>query len=102
MNFITKILKKLILIFKAKSLIHLIKIFFIFGLAGSLSLYLSELFYDIINVKEYINISILNFFIKVIFLILVYQLTLLIIAMIFGEFKYFLKFFTKFFNRFKF
>ena len=77
MNFITKILKKLILIFKAKSLIHLIKIFFIFGLAGSLSLYLSELFYDIINVKEYINISILNFFIKIIFLILVYQLTLL-------------------------
>lgn len=102
MNFITKILKKLILIFKAKSLIHLIKIFFIFGLAGSLSLYLSELFYDIINVKEYINISILNFFIKVIFLILVYQLTLLIIALIFGEFKYFLKFFTKFLNRFKF
>ena len=102
MNFITKFLKKLILIFKAKSLIHLIKIFFIFGIAGSLSLYLSELFYDIINVKEYINISILNFFIKIIFLILVYQLTLLLIAMIFGEFKYFLKFFTKFFNRFKF
>ena len=98
----TKILKKLILMFRAKSLIHLIKIFFIFGLAGSLSLYLSELFYDIINVKEYINITILNFFIKVIFLILVYQLTLLIIAMIFGEFKYFLKFFTKFLNRFKF
>ena len=102
MNFITKILKKLILIFKAKSLIHLIKIFFIFGLAGSLSLYLSELFYDIINVEEYINISIFNFFIKIIFLILVYQLTLLMIAMIFGEFKYFLKFFIKFLNRFKF
>ena len=98
----TKILKKLILIFKAKSLIHLIKIFFIFGIAGSLSLYLSELFYNTINLKNFINMYIANLFIKIIFLILVYQLTLLTIAMIFGEFRYFLKFFTKFLNRFKF
>ncbi len=98
----TKILKKLILIFRAKSLIHLIKIFFIFGIAGSLSLYLSELFYNTINLKNFINMYIANLFIKIIFLILVYQLTLLTIAMIFGEFRYFLKFFTKFINRFKF
>ena len=98
----TKILKKLILIFKAKSLIHLIKIFFIFGIAGSLSLYLSELFYNTINLHNFINMYIANLFIKIIFLILVYQLTLLFIAMIFGEFRYFLKFFTKFINRFKF
>ena len=98
----TKILKKLILIFKAKSLIHLIKIFFIFGIAGSLSLYLSELFYNTINLQNFINMYIANLFIKIIFLILVYQLTLLSIAMIFGEFRYFLKFFTKFLNRFKF
>ena len=102
MNFITKILKKLILIFKAKSLFHLIKIFFIFGIAGSLSLYLSELFYNFISLQDLINIFIVNLFIKIIFLILVYQLTLLSIAIVFGEFKYFLKFFTKFFNRFKF
>ena len=102
MNFITEILKKLILIFKAKSITHLIKIFFIFGLAGSLSLYLSELFYDIINLRYFFNIYILNLFIKIIFLIMVYQLTLLFLAIIFGELKYFLKFFTKFFNRFKF
>ena len=98
----TKILKKLILIFQAKSLIHLIKIFFIFGIAGSLSLYLSELFYNTINLQNFINMYIANLFIKIIFLILVYQLTLLFIAMIFGEFRYFLKFFTKFLNRFKF
>ena len=98
----TKILKKLILIFKAKSLIHLIKIFFIFGIAGSLSLYLSELFYNTINLQNFINMYIANLFIKIIFLILVYQLTLLSIAIIFGEFRYFLKFFTKFLNRFKF
>ena len=102
MNFITEIVKKLILIFKAKSITHLIKIFFIFGLAGSLSLYLSELFYDIINLRYFFNIYILNLLIKIIFLILVYQLTLLFLAIIFGELKYFLKFFTKFFNRFKF
>ena len=98
----TIILKKLILIFKAKSLIHLIKIFFIFGIAGSLSLYLSELFYNTINLQNFINMYIANLFIKIIFLILVYQLTLLSIAIIFGEFRYFLKFFTKFLNRFKF
>ena len=97
-----EILKKLILIFKAKSLIHLIKIFFIFGLAGSLSLYLSELLYNAINIQHFINIYIVNLFVKIIFLILVYQLTLLSISIIFGEFKYFIKFFTKFFNRFKF
>ena len=98
----TKILKKLILIFKAKSLVHLVKIFFIFGLAGSLSLYLSELFYDTTNLQDYIDMYILNLLIKIIFLILVYQLTLLFLAIIFGELKYFLKFFVKFFNRFKF
>ena len=98
----TKILKKLILIFKAKSLVHLVKIFFIFGLAGSLSLYLSEFFYDTTKLQDYVDIYILNLLIKIIFLILVYQLTLLSIATIFGELKYFLKFFVKFFNRFKF
>ena len=99
---ITKILNKLIVIFKAKSLVHLIKIFFIFGIAGSLSLYLSKLFYDIINLENFINMYIADLLIKIVFLILVYQLTLLFIAIIFGEFKYFLKFFTKFLNRFKF
>ena len=98
----SKILKKLILMFKANSLTHLIKIFFIFGLAGSISLYLSELLYNAINIQHFINIYIVNLFVKIIFLILVYQLTLLSISIIFGEFKYFIKFFTKFFNRFKF
>ena len=102
MDCVTKILKKLILIFKAKSLFHLIKIFFIFGIAGSLSLYLSKLFYNLINLQDFINIFIVNLFIKIIFLLLVYQLTLLSVAIVFGEFKYFLKFFTKFINRFKF
>ena len=97
----TKILKKLILIFEAKSLIHLIKIFLIFGLAGSLSLYLSELIYNYINLKNFVNIFILKLFIKIIFLIIMYQITLLSIAIIFGEFKYFFKFFKKFLNRFK-
>ena len=97
----TKILKKLILVFEAKSLIHLIKIFLIFGLAGSLSLYLSELIYNYINLKDFVNIYIVKLFIKIIFLIIMYQITLLSIAIIFGEFKYFFKFFKKFFNRFK-
>ena len=97
----TKILKKLILIFEAKSLIHLIKIFLIFGLAGSLSLYLSELIYNYINLKDFVNIYIVKLFIKIIFLIIMYQITLLSIAIIFGEFKYFFKFFKKFLNRFK-
>ena len=97
----TKILKKLILVFEAKSLIHLIKIFLIFGLAGSLSLYLSELIYNYINIKDFVNIYIVKLFIKIIFLIIMYQITLLSIAIIFGEFKYFFKFFKKFFNRFK-
>ncbi len=98
----TKIVKKLLLIFKANSLMHLIKIFFIFGLAGSLSLYISEILYDLINLQGLIEVYILNLFVKIIFLILVYQLTLLSIAIIFGEFKYFMKFFIKFFNRFRF
>ena len=97
----TKVLKQLILIFEAKSLIHLIKIFLIFGLAGSLSLYLSELIYNYTNIKDFVNIYIVKLFIKIIFLIIMYQITLLSIAIIFGEFKYFFKFFKKFLNRFK-
>ncbi len=97
-----KILKKLFLFFKVKSVKHLAKIFIIFGLAGSLSLYLSEYLYDLFNFKKFINTYIVNLFFKIIFLIFIYQFTLISIAIIFGEFKYFIKFFVKFLNRLKF
>ena len=95
------VMQKLIKFFKAKSFYHLCKIFLIFGITGSLSLFISEYILNYIDLGKYISNLILHLFMKFVFLILIYQILLLIFALIFGEFQYFIKFIKKFQNRFK-
>ena len=95
-------LKKLVDIFQARSLLHLIKIFIVFGLAGSLSVILSEPILRIINLDKIITFYPLYIVIRLIVIFPLYQLTLLGTALIFGEYDYFQKFLKKFFNLFKF
>ena len=83
---------KLIKYFKAKSLKHLILIFIIFGISGSLTLVLSEPIINFININEIIENTFILLFLRIIIIFPLYQLVLISIATIFGEFNYFLSF----------
>ena len=93
---------KIIYLFKAKSLIHLIKIFIIFALAGSLSVFLSEPLLKVIRLDEIITFYPIHLLVRLIIIFPLYQIVLFAIAFVFGEYDYFKKFFQKFFNYFKF
>ena len=95
-------INKLIFLFKANTFLHLIKIFTIFGLAGSLSVFLSDPILKIIKLDEIISFYPIYIFIRLIIIFPLYQLVLFAIAFMFGEYTYFKKFFQKFFNYFKF
>ena len=94
-------LNKLILLFNAKNPLHLVKIFIIFGLAGSLSVFLSDPILKIIELDEIISFYPVYILIRLIIIFPLYQLILFVVAFIFGEYAYFRKFFQKFFNYFR-
>ena len=93
------VLKKIIDKFNARSFKHLIIIFLVFALSGSASLLMSSLILNAINLKELIVFYPFYLLVRIILLIPIYQLVLIIIATLFGEFRYFWNFEKKFFKR---
>ena len=83
---------KFIKYFKAKSLNHLILIFIIFGISGSLTLILSEPIINFIKINKIAENSLILLLLRIIIVFPLYQLVLISIATIFGEFNYFLSF----------
>ena len=92
-------LQKIINKFHAKSFKHLIIIFLVFALSGSASVLMSSSILTALNLKELINFYPLYILVRIILLIPIYQLVLIIIATLFGEFRYFWNFEKKFFKR---
>ena len=64
-------------------------IFIVFGITGSGSLYVSN------PVMDYLSISSNNIILRIIIVTIIYQFILLIVAFIFGQFKWFWNFFYK-------
>jgi hypothetical protein len=95
------VLKKLITKFNAQSLYHLSIIFLIFALSGSGSLLIASPIFTALNLKELIDFYPLYLLVRIILFIPLYQILLIIIATVFGEFKYFWNFEKKFFKRLK-
>jgi hypothetical protein len=93
------VLQKIIDKFHAKSFKHLIIIFLVFAISGSASLLMSSSILTALNLKELINFYPLYLLVRIILLIPIYQLVLIIIATLFGEFRYFWNFEKKFFKR---
>ena len=85
-------LRKLVKRFKADSIKHLILIFTIFALSGSGSLLISDPILVALDLKNVVSFYPLYIFIRILIIIPIYQLMLIIIATIFGEFKYFWQF----------
>ncbi len=94
-------INNLINFFGANSKLHLLKIFIIFGLAGSLSVFLSEPLLQLISIEKFISNKFIYWLIRLIIIFPIYQFVLIGVAMVFGEFRYFKKFFIKFINYFK-
>ena len=94
-------INNLISFFGANSKFHLLKIFIIFGLAGTLSVILSDPLLNLVSIENYISNKFFYWVIRIILIFPIYQFVLIIISLIFGEFGYFKKFFVKFINYFK-
>ena len=89
-------INNLIIFFGANSKLHLLKIFFIFGLAGSLSVFISEPLIQFVSIENFISNKFFYWLIRLILIFPIYQFVLIGVAFVFGEFRYFKKFFNKF------
>ena len=94
-------INNLINLFGANSKVHLFKIFIIFGLAGSLSVFLSDPLLQLVSIENFISNKFFYWLIRLILIFPIYQFVLIFLALVFGEFGYFKKIFTKFINYFK-
>jgi hypothetical protein len=92
-------IKKIIKLFHAKSLVHLIIIFIVFGITGSLSVILSEKVQNFLRIDDLITFYPAFLIAKLLNLLIVYQVCLLIIGTVFGQFRYFIRIQKKFLKR---
>jgi len=86
-------MEKLKNIFKVSSTYQLVVVFIVFGITGSLSLFLSD------YILNYLNLE--NLIISLVLLLIIYQILLIIIGTLFGEFNYFWAMEKKILSRFK-
>ena len=89
-------INNLVSFFGANSKYHLLKIFIIFGLAGSFSVILSEPLLQLVSIENFISNKLFYWLVRLILIFPIYQFVLIGLALVFGEFRYFKKFFTKF------
>ena len=89
-------INNLVSFFGANSKYHLLKIFIIFGLAGSFSVILSDPLLQLVSIENFISNNFFYWLIRLILIFPIYQFVLIGLALVFGEFRYFKKFFTKF------
>ena len=92
-------IKKIIKLFHAKSLVHLIIIFIVFGITGSLSVILSEKVQNFLRIDDLITFYPAFLIAKLLNLLIVYHVCLLIIGTVFGQFRYFIRIQKKFLKR---
>ena len=89
-------LNKVLNIFKANSPLHLVIIFVVYGITGSLSVIVSEPILNFIKLDQFISFVPLYWLLRIIVIIIAYQILLLVIGTIFGQFNYFKKIQLKF------
>ncbi len=77
---------------------HFIIIMIVFAITGSLALFFTLQILSFVNLKELVS-PIIFWPLRIIILFVIYQITLIMVAIPFGEFNYFLKFIKKFLKR---
>ena len=94
---INKLVKK----FEANSIQHLVIIFIVFALSGSGSLFISSPILIALSLEQLITFYPLYIFVRIILIIPIYQVLLILVASLFGQFNYFWKFEKRFLQRIK-
>ena len=94
------IFKTLNKVFKTKSKYQLFIVFLVFGLSGSLSVLVSKPIIALLKIDQYINSYIVELILRILIIFPIYQIILLFVGTIFGQFNYFWKFQKKFFRKF--
>jgi len=94
-------IQRTIKIFHADSLTHLIVIFVVFAITGSGSVFVSELVQEALGLRELVLFYPFYLTLKIVLVLLIYQICLLAVASVFGQFEYFLRIQKKFLRRIK-
>jgi hypothetical protein len=84
-------LEKFIKIFNANSFSHLIIIFLVFGITGSLSVVLSEPILNYLRLDKITNYVAVHMLLRFFVILIIYQVLLIVVGSIFGQFDYFRK-----------
>ena len=92
-------LQKLVKIFRADSVFHLIIIFTVFGISGSASVFISGPVLEFLRVDKIIDSFLIYTLIRFIIVFPIYQVVLILVALVFGQFSYFWEFEKKFLKR---
>lgn len=88
-------------LFKTNSTYQLIVVFLVFAISGSLSVFVSEPILNFLKYKELISSNVLQIILRILIIFPIYQVILLAVATLFGEFKYFWDFEKRFWKKFK-
>ena len=75
-------------------------VFIVFGISGSVSVLVSNPLLNYLNYDEYIENSFIKFILNILIIFPVYQVILIFVGTLFGQFNYFWSFQKKFFYKF--
>ena len=89
---ILALIEKLEMMFKARSKIHLLVIFLIFGISGSASIFVSDIVLNFLDLEKFEVPQLIYWPLRICLLFICYQFILLFVSACFGEFKHFSKY----------
>ena len=95
------LMEKIRKLFKVDSNYQLFIVNIVFAITGSLALYCAGILLDLINISADNTNTLIYWTLRIILILPVYQVLLLLIGAIFGEFKYFWAMEKKIISRFK-
>ena len=94
-------IQKMIKVFHASSLSHLVIIFSVFAITGSLSVTVTEPIIQFINLKSFITFYPFYLIVKILIVLICYNILLITFGTLAGQFKYFFNMQKKFLRRLK-
>ena len=95
------LMEKIRKLFKVDSNYQLFIVNIVFAITGSLALYFAGILLDLININNENTNTFIYWTLRIILILPVYQILLLLVGTIFGEFKYFWAMEKKIINRFR-
>ena len=99
LNTILNLVQKLKIKWEIKSNTQFVLILIVFAITGSLALYISKPILDLLEINSFVKNKSLYFFLRLIIIFPIYQITLILVAMFLGQFNFFWQFEKKMIKR---